>query len=64
MSTPRAIADLDLTPPPGRVYFQTERQWREEFIYDGTGTVAVERAPRGAAFVRVSLGSHQFVVLA
>jgi len=33
MSTPHAIADLDLTPPPGRVYFQTEREWREEFIY-------------------------------
>lgn len=33
MSTPLAIADLDLTPPPGRVYFQTEREWREEFIY-------------------------------
>jgi alpha-amylase len=33
MSTLRAIADLDLTPPPGRVYFQTEREWREEFIY-------------------------------
>ena len=33
MSTPQAIADLDLTPPPGRVYFQTEREWREEFIY-------------------------------
>lgn len=64
MSTPHAIADLDLTPPLGRIYFQTEREWREEFSYGGTGTVAVERAPGGAAFVRVHLGSHQFVVLA
>lgn len=30
----------------------------------GTGTVAVERAPNGAALVRVSLAPHQFVVLA
>jgi len=64
LSTPRAIADFDLTPPPGHVYFQTEREWREEFIYGGTGTVAVERAPGGVAFVRMPLGSHQFVVLA
>ncbi len=64
MSTPRAIAELDLTPPPGRVYVQTEQEGREEFIYGGTGTVAVARAPVGAAFVRVPLGSHQFVVLA
>jgi hypothetical protein len=48
MSTPRAIADLDLTQPPGRVYFQTER----------------ERAADGTAFVRVPLAPHQFVVLA
>jgi len=56
MSTPRAIADLDLTPPPGRAYFRMERE--------GTGTVAVERAPGGAAFVRVALAPHQFVALA
>lgn len=30
----------------------------------GTGTVAVERAPNGAALVRASLAPHQFVVLA
>jgi alpha-amylase len=34
------------------------------YLYGGTGTVAVERAPGGAAFVRVPLGPHQFVVLA
>jgi len=31
MSTPRALADLDLAPRPGRSYFPTEREWREEF---------------------------------
>jgi len=49
MSTPRAIADLDLMPPPGRVYFQA---------------AASERSPDGTAFVRMPLASHQFVVLA
>src|SRR5215471_12288672 len=33
------------------------------YVYGGTGTVAVERAPGGAAFVRVPLAPHQFVVL-
>ncbi len=27
------VADLDLSPIPGKVYFNTEREWREEFIY-------------------------------
>src|ERR1700682_5678398 len=33
MSTPTSIAQIDLTPPLGRTYFQSEREWREEFIY-------------------------------
>lgn len=33
MSTPTSISQIDLTPPPGKTYFQTEREWREEFIY-------------------------------
>ncbi|HZE35435.1 MAG TPA: hypothetical protein VE482_02970, partial [Candidatus Eisenbacteria bacterium] len=32
-STPTSIAQIDLRPPPGRTYFQCEREWREEFIY-------------------------------
>ncbi|HYS93214.1 MAG TPA: alpha-amylase family glycosyl hydrolase [Candidatus Acidoferrales bacterium] len=32
-STPTSIAQIDLRPPPGRTYFQSEREWREEFIY-------------------------------
>ncbi|MFL6449295.1 MAG: alpha-amylase family glycosyl hydrolase [Bryobacteraceae bacterium] len=27
------VADLDLSPIPGKSYFSTEREWREEFIY-------------------------------
>lgn len=33
MSTPTSIAQVDLTPPRRRTYFQSEREWREEFIY-------------------------------
>src|SRR5690349_6062742 len=33
MSTPTSISQIDLTPPAGKTYFQTEREWREEFIY-------------------------------
>jgi len=32
-SMPTSIAQIDLRPPPGRTYFQSEREWREEFIY-------------------------------
>src|SRR5450755_1694207 len=27
------VADLDLSPIPGKTYFNTTREWREEFIY-------------------------------
>jgi len=30
---PISIADLDLSPIPGKTYFNCEREWREEFIY-------------------------------
>jgi alpha-amylase len=33
MSAPQSIQDIDLTPPPGKVYFSIIREWREEFIY-------------------------------
>ena len=30
---PRSVASLDLSPNPGKTYFNTDREWREEFIY-------------------------------
>lgn len=33
MASPTSIADVDLTPKPGKHYFSTDREWREEFIY-------------------------------
>jgi glycosidase len=33
MPSPTSIQDLDLSPLPGKSYFNTDREWREEFIY-------------------------------
>src|ERR1700710_293749 len=33
MPSPASIQDIDLGPLPGKSYFNTEREWREEFIY-------------------------------
>jgi alpha-amylase len=33
MSAPTSVAELDLSPVPGKTYFNTTREWREEFIY-------------------------------
>jgi hypothetical protein len=33
MLPPTSLADLDLSPIPGKTYFDTSREWREEFIY-------------------------------
>src|SRR4051812_40221913 len=33
MAAPTSVAALDLSPPPGKTYFNTTREWREEFIY-------------------------------
>lgn len=33
MPGPTSVADLDLTPLPGKEYFSSTREWREEFIY-------------------------------
>ena len=30
---PTSIHDLDLSPPPGKSYFNLSREWREEFVY-------------------------------
>lgn len=33
MNSPNSIAELDLSPIPGKRYWTIEREWREEFIY-------------------------------
>jgi glycosidase len=33
MPAPTAVVDLDLSPIPGKAYFNVTREWREEFIY-------------------------------
>jgi len=33
MASPTSVRDLDLSPPPGKTYFNITREWREEFIY-------------------------------
>lgn len=33
MASPTSIAQLDLTPIPGKKYYNSIREWREEFIY-------------------------------
>src|SRR5262245_9117026 len=33
MSSPKSVAELDLSPIPGKSYLNVAREWREEFIY-------------------------------
>src|SRR5947209_3905805 len=33
MASPTKASDIDLTPIPGKPYFNLVREWREEFIY-------------------------------
>jgi glycosidase len=33
MPAPTSVASLDLSAPPGKTYFSSTREWREEFIY-------------------------------
>jgi len=33
VADPISVADIDLSPVPGKLYFDTEREWWEEFIY-------------------------------
>ncbi|HLG77859.1 MAG TPA: alpha-amylase family glycosyl hydrolase [Ktedonobacteraceae bacterium] len=33
MPGPTTVAELDLTPIPGKIYWNSVREWREEFIY-------------------------------
>ena len=33
MAAPTSLTQIDLSPLPGKSYFNCEREWREEFIY-------------------------------
>ncbi len=33
MAGPTSITEIDLVPIPGKAYWNTVREWREEFIY-------------------------------
>src|SRR5689334_20075302 len=33
MPPPVSLTGIDLSPAPGKTYFNTTREWREEFIY-------------------------------
>ena len=33
MSEPRSVKELDFRPKPGKKYWSSDREWREEFIY-------------------------------
>ena len=33
MSDLTSVKDLELSPVPGKIYFNTDREWREEFVY-------------------------------
>ncbi|HYZ30784.1 MAG TPA: alpha-amylase family glycosyl hydrolase [Crenalkalicoccus sp.] len=56
MPVPTSVKDIDLSPPPGRTYFSTDREWREEFTYflmvdrfhDDTDRRPVHQAGRSA----------------
>src|SRR5438874_453146 len=58
MAAPKSVADLDLSPPPGKTYFNITREWREEFIYflmvdrfhDDKTRAPVSQAGRSAGF--------------
>jgi len=54
MATPTSIRQVDLSPIAGKTYFETFREWREEFIYfllvdrfhDGANRAPVKSASR------------------
>jgi alpha-amylase len=59
MPDPTSLSDIDLSPVPGKRYFTTDREWREEFIYflmvdrfhDGAARTAAAGSGRSAGFV-------------
>ncbi len=58
MSQPRSLADLDFSPIPGKTYWDSDREWREEFIYfllvdrfhDGRARIPVSGEARSSGF--------------
>ena len=56
MASPKSIDEIDLRPIPGKNYFNTTREWREEFIYfllvdrfdDAAGRERLNQAGRSA----------------
>src|SRR4051812_16591323 len=56
MSSPTSIAQVDLSPLPNKTYYDTAREWREEFVYfllvdrfhDGKARIPVTGAGRSA----------------
>jgi glycosidase len=50
MASPVSINEIDLSPRPGKAYFDDPREWREEFIY----FLLVDRFHDGAARTSVS----------
>jgi alpha-amylase len=56
MPTPTSVKDIDLSPLPNKTYFDSAREWREEFIYfllvdrfhDGKQRTPVASANRSA----------------
>ena len=54
MAPPQSLADVDLSPLPGKTYFSCTREWQEEFIYfllvdrfhDSAGRQAVKKPGR------------------
>jgi hypothetical protein len=54
MDYPTSTADIDLTPIPGKIYWNCDREWREEFIY----FLLVDRFLIGLGFEQRIRGSH------
>jgi glycosidase len=48
MASPTSILQLDLSPLPGKLYFNSDREWREEFIYFLMVDRFHDGQPRGA----------------
>jgi alpha-amylase len=56
MPSPTSLRDIDLSPRPGKTYFDIAREWREEFIYfllvdrfhDSTARAPISQAGRSA----------------
>ena len=63
MTGPTSITEIDLAPVPGKTYWNTMREWREESIYGKGGCVTVQSHPDSSLFVQLELAPMQFVIL-